>query len=189
VTAPRRDAIIQVPPADASAGRDGGPVKRGRLWVYENGLELPVIAGGAVTAHWYRGFFKRFLAKDVDLDADTLKCTLHTSTYTPNQDTHEFASSLSNEVTGTGYTAGGVTLTTVAQNVGTTLVWAWDADDVSWATSTITARYAVLSDTTPGTAATNPLISYVDFGADVPSSGGTFQITWDAAGIGKVTVS
>jgi hypothetical protein len=60
---------------------------------------------------------------------------------------------------------------------------------VTWAASTITARYAVVADTTPGTAATNPLICYVDFGADVTSSGGNFTITWDADGIFTVTVA
>lgn len=58
----------------------------------------------------------------------------------------------------------------------------FDFDDPSWAASTITARYAVLVDTTPGSSATNPLFGYCDFGADVVSSGGTFLITIDADG-------
>jgi hypothetical protein len=41
----------------------------------------------------------------------TLKVALTTSTYTPNQDTHHFFSDITNEITGTGYTAGGATLT------------------------------------------------------------------------------
>jgi hypothetical protein len=58
-----------------------------------------------------------------------------------------------------------------------------------WTSSTITARYAVVYDSTPGTDATRPLICYIDFGADVISSGGSFTIAWDAAGIISVAVA
>ena len=50
----------------------------------------------------------------------------------------------------------------------------------SWANSTITARYAVLIDTTPGSSATNPLIAVIDFGAYVSTTNGTFTVTPDA---------
>jgi hypothetical protein len=46
----------------------------------------------------------------VDYLSDTLKCSLHTSTYAPNLDTHETQSDLTNEVSGTNYVAGGTTL-------------------------------------------------------------------------------
>lgn len=137
----------------------------------------------AVTAKMYSNANKTFLGgSSIDLDSDTLKVMLCTSTYTPNQNTHDFKDDVTNEVTGTGYTAGGATLgsvTLVTSGTTTTL----DAADTSWATSTITARYAVVYDSTPATDATRPLLCYVDFGADVVSSGGTFQITWDATGI------
>lgn len=45
-----------------------------------------------------------------DYLTDTLKIMLTTSTYSPNLDTHEVKSDVTNEITGTGYTAGGVTL-------------------------------------------------------------------------------
>ena len=63
-----------------------------------------------------------------------------------------------------------------------------DAADVTWATSTITARYAIIYKST-GTASTSPLIAYVDFGADVISSAGNFTITWDAAGLLTLTTA
>lgn len=50
----------------------------------------------------------------------------------------------------------------------------------SWASSTITARYAVVLDTTPGSTSTNPLIAVVDFGADVSTTNGTFTVGCDA---------
>ena len=144
----------------------------------------------AVTTFYYGLAFKSAFNKEIDLDTDTIKVMLCTSAYTPNQDTHQYKASVTNEVVGTGYTAGGATLTgvTVTYTAGTNTL-AIDAADVSWASSTITARYAVIYDGTPGTDATRPLIAYVDFGADVPSSGGPFSITWDAAGIATVVVS
>jgi hypothetical protein len=144
----------------------------------------------AVTAFQYGLFQKSLGNKEIDLDSDALKVMLCTSTYTPSQDTHQYKSSITNEVVGTGYTATGTALASlvVAYNAGTN-VFNLDAADVVWAASTITARYAIVYDSTPGTDATRPLICYVDFGADVISSGGNFTITWDPAGIVSVTVA
>lgn len=142
----------------------------------------------AVSAKLYTKFFSSAFNKELDLDSDTIKVMLCTSSYTPVQGTHQYKSSITNEVSGTGYTAGGATLGSVT--VGTSgLVFTFDAADTSWASSTITARYAVVYDSTPATDATRPLICYIDFGADVSSSGASFTITWDALGIFTVTVS
>lgn len=144
----------------------------------------------AVTAFFYGKVFESAFNKLIDFDTDVIKVMLCTSTYTPNQDTHQFKSSVTNEVTGTGYTAGGATLgtPTMTYTAGTNVLM-FDGVDVSWASSTITARYAVIYDSSPGTDATRPLIAYVDFGADVSSTAATFSITWDAAGIATITVS
>lgn len=145
---------------------------------------------GAVTAFWYGKAFLSVFNKELDIDTDAIKTMLTTSTYVPDQDAHQYKSSVTNEVSGTGYTAGGTTLTTPVQAyTGGTNVWNFDADDALWSTSTITARIAVVYDSTPGTDATRPLLSYVDFGADQSSSGGDFKIVWNASGIIKVTVS
>lgn len=144
----------------------------------------------AVTAFMYGLAHKSAWNKEIDFDADVIKVMLCTSSYTPNQDTHQYKSSVTNEVTGTGYTAGGATLTSPTVNYTTgTNTLAFDAADVSWPTSTITARYAVVYDSSPASDATRPLIGYIDFGADVVSTGGTFAITFDAAGIFSVTVA
>jgi hypothetical protein len=141
----------------------------------------------AVTAKLYANVFAKALNKEIDMDTDTIKVALCTSTYTPSQTTHAYFSSITNEVSGTGYTAGGATL--ASKSVATSsLTFTFDAADTSWAASTITARYAIIYDST-GTAATSALIGYVDFGADVVSSGGTFSIVWDALGIATFTVA
>lgn len=119
----------------------------------------------------------------IDLSSDTIKVALVTSTYTPSADNHDFFDDITNEVSGTGYTAGGATLaskTTTQDNTDDEAVF--DAADVTWTTSSIVARGAVIYKST-GVASTSPLIAYVDFGADKTSDGGTFQITWNSEGI------
>lgn len=144
----------------------------------------------AVTAKAYSLLLKSAFNKEINITGDTLKVMLCTSGYTPDQDTHQYKSSVTNEVTGTGYTAGGATLGSVTWTYNTsTNVYTLDAADTSWTTSTITARYAVIYDSTPSTDATRPLVGYVDFGADVPSSAATFSLAWDANGILAFTVS
>lgn len=131
----------------------------------------------------YNSFKRDIMNGGIDLDTDTIKVALVTSSYTPNYDTHDNFDDITNEVSGTGYTAGGVTLTgqsVTADNTDDEGVF--DANDVSWASSTITARGAVLYQST-GTASTSKLISYIDFGSDKSSSDGTFQVTWNAEGI------
>lgn len=138
----------------------------------------------AVSAQTYGKFIDHLIQKRIDLDTDALKVALCTSTYTPDADAHDFFNDITNEVSGTGYTAGGAALASVTwtQTAGSNL-WTLDAADTSWSNSTITARYAIIYDSTPGTAATNPLIAYIDFGADVSSTAAAFTITWNASGI------
>lgn len=139
----------------------------------------------------YGQFLSQALNKEIDWDTDTIKVALLTNAYTPNQDTHNYFDDVSaNEVSGTGYTGGGITLTNKTNTYnGASNVIVLDADDVTWSSSTITARYAVVYDASPATNATRPLIGYVDFGSDQSSSNGNFTITWDATGIVRITVA
>lgn len=139
----------------------------------------------------YGNFLSQALNKEVDWDSDTIKVALLTNSYAPDQDAHNYFDDVVGfEVTGTGYTAGGETLgnKTNSYNAATNTI-TLDADDVTWSASTITARYAVVYDATPGTNATRPLIGYVDFGSDQSSSNGNFTITWDSTGIVRITVA
>jgi hypothetical protein len=139
----------------------------------------------------YGQFLSQALNKEIDWDTDTIKVALLTNSYTPDQDAHNYLDDVvANEVTGTGYTAGGNTLAnkTNSYNSATNVI-VLDADDTTWSSSTITARYAVIYDASPATNATRPLIGYVDFGSDQSSSNGNFTITWDATGIVRITVA
>mgnify|MGYP003630546735 FL=1 len=113
---------------------------------------------------------------DIDFDTDTFKAMLVTSSYTPNKDTHDFLDDVTNEVSGTGYTAGGatsaVTVTKDTDNDKVTIQFG----AVSWATSTITARGCVYYKSRGGASSADELVAYNDFGSDVSSAGGTFSV-------------
>lgn len=125
--------------------------------IYNRALEL-----------WARG--------SIDFDTDTFKVMLTTSTYTEDKDAHDFRNDVTNEVSGTGYTAGGNTVT-----VSVTLDTANDRVDISlggttWTTSTITARKAVYYKARGGASSADELVAVNDFGSDVVTSAGTFTL-------------
>ena len=145
----------------------------------------------AVTAGWYglslRGQYGTTAANRLDWDADTIKVALTTSSYTPDPDTHDFFNDVTNEITGTGYTAGGDPLVTSAVTYDTgTNETRLDSDDAQWTSASFTARNAVIYKDT-GSAATSPLMGHVLFGGDETVSSGTFTIQWDATGVLKIT--
>ena len=134
------------------------------------------MASGVYNTFKYRNLTK---AVDVDTGGDTLKVQLHTSNYTPDAD-HVTTANLTAEVVGSGYSVGGATLTNQAVTQDNTNDRAYlDADDVTWASSSITARYAVVVDTT----VSNSLVCWIDFASNKVSSSGDFKIQWAAGGI------
>lgn len=123
------------------------------------------------------------LEGNVDLDNDTIKLSLHTSSWTPDIDADNFYDDVDNEIGATGsYAAGGATLTVTTTQDNTDDEGVFDATDVSFTSATITARYAIIYKST-GTASTSPLILYIDFGSNQSSTAGTFTITFAAEGI------
>lgn len=122
---------------------------------------------------------------------DTIKTALTTSSYDPlaGQDSHLFFSSVTNEITGTNYTAGGVTLGSKTCTYDTsTNEMRLDAGDAVWSSASFTAATAVVYKST-GNSATSTLVSYVDFDADEVVAAGTFTIVWDSTGVAKITAS
>ena len=144
---------------------------------------------GKLYSHSLENAFGGSASGDAPIDflSDAIKVALCTSTYTPSQTSHEWFSDITNEITGTGYTAGGAALTTKTVSTSSLTVTI-DADDTSWSSASFTARYAIIYKST-GTASTSPLIGYVDFGADQTVASGTFTIQWNASGIVSLTVS
>ncbi len=112
----------------------------------------------------------------IDFDTDTFKMMLVSSTYTAAK-THAKRSDITNEVSGTGYTAGGnaAAVTVTKDNAN-------NREDISftitsWTTATITARAGVIYKSRGGLSSADELVGYVDFGSDVTSTAGTFAVT------------
>ena len=128
----------------------------------------------------YTSAIRNMAIGSIDFDTHSFKALLVTDAYTPNKDTHTVRSDVTNEVTGTGYTAGGTAVTPTVAAVDT----ANDRVDItfasiSWANSTITARACVIYRDV-GTAGTDLLVAYVDFLANVSSTNGTFAVTFSS---------
>jgi hypothetical protein len=150
----------------------------------------------AVTTKLYGHFPYYALCKQItdmgatDLTGTTLKAALVTSSYTFNQDTHEDWADITNEISGTGYTAGGETITFT----GTPLTFSggittFDCDNIEWASSTFTARGCVVYDATPAVAGDRRLIAFIDFGEDVSVTDDTFSIMIASTGLFTFTVA
>jgi hypothetical protein len=115
---------------------------------------------------------------------------LHTATYAPNQDTHTFFSDTTNEITGTGYTAGGVALSGKSVSYDTTTnETRLLASNAQWTGATFTAAFAVVYVDTAGASTTDPLLGWVDFGGNETVTSGTFTIQWDATGVLKIAAA
>ena len=129
----------------------------------------------AITQAMCTSFKSEILQEGHQLATDTIKIALYTSTASLDATTTAYSSS--NEVSGTGYTATGVTLTsTTVSTSGTTAYF--DADDPEWTSATFTARGALIYNSSNS----NKAIAVLNFGGDFTVTGGTFKITLPAAG-------
>ena len=128
----------------------------------------------AITQALCTSFKSELFNKEHDMDTDTFKIALYTSSATLSAATTAY--SATNEVSGTGYTATGATLTGGA--IATSGVVAYvDFTDPSWTTSTFTARGALIYNTS----ASNKAVAVLDFGGDFTVAAGTFTIVFPTA--------
>ena len=110
---------------------------------------------------------------------DTFKLALYTSSATLDATTTTY--SATNEVANSGtYSAGGGTLTNVDPTTSGTTAFT-DFDDLSFTSATITARGALIYNTTPAHTYTNAAVAVLDFGSDKTSTTGTFTIQFPTA--------
>lgn len=126
----------------------------------------------------------------LDLDLETHKIALFNNSITPNYSTdtaYGVGSYATNEVSGTGWAAGGVAVTTTTFTESPAGTLMFDAADVSVATTTLTnARCGLIyADVLAG----NNAIVLVNFGADYSTVAGTFAITWAAGGIFTIDIT
>ncbi len=143
------------------------------------------MAVGLLYARAIEGLWQR----EIDID-HIFKVMLTTSAHVPDQDLHDFKDDLTNEVSGSGYTAGGATLENPTLTyTSATNKWKFDADDVVWTNVTITARHAHIYDDDAVLDVQKRLLALQDFDSDLSSTGTDFTIAWDADGIVEFEVA
>jgi hypothetical protein len=124
----------------------------------------------------YHAMFERLARSAGDLQSLTVKCALVTAAYTFDK-SHDFFNDITNEITGTGYTAGGdtiaVTVTNDPANDRVDIV----LGEAQWVSSTLTARGCVYYVDTGGAASTDWVLAHLDFTTDRSTTSGTFTIS------------
>ena len=123
-----------------------------------------------------------FGVHDFDLaNGDTFNIALYTNSASFDASTTAYTAT--NEVSGTGYSAGGQALTNVDPTTSGTTAFT-DFADETWTTATITARGALIYNTTPNTTSisvSNPTVVVLDFGGDKTSTAGDFTVVFPTA--------
>lgn len=128
----------------------------------------------AITSGITISFRKQILLGEHDLDTNSLKLALYTSTASLSDGTTVYTTS--NEVVGTGYTAGGVVLTGIDVTTDSSVAVVSITDAVV-STATITARGALIYNSSNA----NKAVAVFDFGADKTSTAGDFTVQFPAA--------
>jgi hypothetical protein len=119
-------------------------------------------------------FKTQLLSGQHDLSSDVLKIALYSSLAELGPQTTAYSATA--EVTGTGYSAGGATLSGAAISISNGVAFV-DFSDVSWANSSITARGALIYNASKS----NKSVMVLNFGIDRASSGSTFQVKFPTA--------
>ena len=126
-------------------------------------------------------FKKELFEATHDFTSDTFKIALFTSSATLDASTTAY--STSNEISGSGYSAGGVALTVVAPTTDGTSAFV-DFNDPSWTSASFTANGALIYNSSKS----NKAVAAFAFGGDQTVSSGTFAITIPAAASGTAVV-
>ena len=132
----------------------------------------------AITQAMCTSFKVALLNGEMDFSSDTsqsFKIALYTSS--ANLGASTTAYSTTNEASGTGYTAGGASLTIATNPTSSSTTAYLDFSDVTWSSSSITARGALIYKS----GGTDPSIAVLDFGEDKSSVSGTFTVTFPTA--------
>ena len=124
----------------------------------------------------YNSFWDDVSRALLDVDGSTFKMMLVTSGYVPDKDTHTKRSDVTNEVAATGnYSTGGQTVACTVTKDTTNDRIVFTFAETTWANSTITARGAVIYQNV-GSASTDRLVAYNDFGVNVNSTAASFIV-------------
>lgn len=129
----------------------------------------------AITAAVTNSFKQELLAMTPHVAGDVYKIALYTSAAALSKTTTVY--SATNEVANSGsYAAGGITLAGFTVTLDTdTAILDWTTDPVA-TTATITARGALIYNSTRA----NKSVAVLDFGSDITSTNGTFTVAFPA---------
>jgi len=123
----------------------------------------------AISQAMCSSFKQQILLGEHDMDTDTIKIALYTSAATLGASTTVYTTS--DEVVGTGYVAGGNTLAGATVSLSGTTAFV-DFSDTTWSNATITARGALIYNSSKS----NKAIAVLDFGGDKTSTNGNFTV-------------
>jgi len=136
----------------------------------------------AITSAICTSFKKELLERKHDFNTTsghTFKIALYTSSATLGASTTDY--SATNEVVGTGYTAGGTALTNIDPATSGTTAFI-DFADATWPSATITAAGALIYNTTSdGGTGTTDAVAVISFGGDKTSTNGDFVVQFPVA--------
>ena len=133
----------------------------------------------AITQAMCTSFKEECFKEGHQMATDTIKIALFTSSASMGASTTAY--STSNEISGTGYSAGGVALTSQTVSTSSTTAY-FDAADPSWTSASFTANGALIYNSTNSDKA----IAVLAFGGDFTVAGGTFKIIFPAAGASAI---
>lgn len=119
------------------------------------------------------------------MEAETHKELLVQDLYTPDFNLHDFRADVTDEVTGTGYTAGGVTVTTTEITIASGVL-TFDMADTVYSIVTISDAMAGIFYFNVGTAATDPLVLLQDFVTAASATAANFTIQHAAGGVATI---
>jgi hypothetical protein len=128
----------------------------------------------AITSAVCNSFKQELFGGVHDLDTDVIKIALYTSAATLGASTTAYITT--NEVVGAGYSAGGNTLSGAAISLDGSVAIV-DFSDTTWSSATITARGALIYNSSKS----NKAIAAIDFGGDKTSTSGDFTVVFPAA--------
>jgi len=137
----------------------------------------------AITAHAYGLFLESLVEGRINV-ADQMFAMLVTNSYVFNQNTHKFKSVVNGEVTGSGYTAGGLQVTGITPSYsGSTKTLTIPGGSVNWPAVTVSGVVgAVLYMAPAGLGdALKPLVGYVNLGQSVTRSAQQLLLTFPPA--------
>ena len=124
----------------------------------------------------YNSFWNDLGKGNVNPDTDTIKVMLVTNAYTENKDSHSKRSDITNEITATGYTAGGATCSVVVATDNATDRTTYTFQSVNWPGFSGTSAGAVYYKSRGGASSADELIAFDDFGTDVTITSATMVV-------------